>query len=181
MQGCMSKLCEFGGRLEQLIPSQAIYRRLGVRPVKVEGYEMYLVNEEGTVVNSRTGRVLREDLSSAGYKRVTMSAEGKTKRMTVHRIVAETFLIKNNETDVVNHKDGNKLNNCVENLEWVTPSENARHAFRTGLRVAPNSLPAHVVEGVRYLRTTGMTRKEVARHFDIKESRVEDILYRYYK
>lgn len=152
-----------------------------MRPVNVQGYEMYLVSEDGVVVNSRTGRELKYDLSSAGYRRVTLSSEGKTKRMTVHRIVAETYLNKESNSLVVNHKDGDKLNNKVTNLEWVSESENAKHAFRKGLRVAPNRLPEHIVESVRYLRGLGLTRKEVASQFDIKESRVQDILYRYYK
>lgn len=52
----------------------------------------------------------------------------------IHRLVAEYFIPKNNNLNlVVNHKDGNKLNNIVTNLEWVTVSENTKHAYRTGL------------------------------------------------
>lgn len=152
-----------------------------MRPVRIENYEVYAVDPTGRVINTRTGRELKYDLSSAGYRRVTMSVDGVTKRMTVHRIVAETYLDKHSDMDVVNHKDGDKLNNHISNLEWVSPSYNAQHAFNTGLRQAPNRLPQHIVDGVRDLHKEGLPRRDIALQFSIKESRVKDILYRYYK
>lgn len=71
-----------------------------------------------------------------GYFRVGLSKNGKKKRYRVNRLVALTFIKNENNLPVVNHKDGNKQNNYVDNLEWVTNSENDLHAFKTGLRVA---------------------------------------------
>lgn len=65
--------------------------------------------------------------SSNGYHQVNLSGR---KRVHVHRLVAEAFLEKVEGRDHVNHKDGNRSNNNVENLEWVTPSENILHAYR---------------------------------------------------
>jgi len=59
--------------------------------------------------------------------------EGKQKRMRVHRLVAETFINNPMNKPYVNHKDGNRINNNVINLEWVTPSENTQHAVNIGL------------------------------------------------
>lgn len=63
-----------------------------------------------------------------GYRSVSL--KGKT--FSVHRLVAEAFIHKDNDNLVVNHKDLNRANNCVENLEWITQGENVRHARRLG-------------------------------------------------
>lgn len=69
-----------------------------------------------------------------GYFRVGLSKNGKKKQFRVNRLVAMAFIDNPNNLPVVNHKDGDKQNNHVENLEWVTHSENDLHAFKTGLR-----------------------------------------------
>lgn len=70
------------------------------------------------------------------YIRVTLSDKKRRERHPLHRLVAQSFL-PNTEPEkyMVNHKDGNKKNNKLENLEWVTPSENIIHAFKMGLHV----------------------------------------------
>lgn len=69
-----------------------------------------------------------------GYSIVTLSKNGKSYKEYIHRLVAKTFLSNPLNKEYVNHKDGNKQNNCVSNLEWCTPSENNYHAFQTGLK-----------------------------------------------
>lgn len=73
-----------------------------------------------------------------GYLQATIMAGGEQKTCKIHRVVALAFLAKPNGKDQINHKDGNKTNNAVSNLEWVTASENALHAVRTGLSTPPN-------------------------------------------
>lgn len=71
-----------------------------------------------------------------GYMSVVLTSNNKSKTFLVHRLVAKTFITNIENKPEVNHKDGNKLNNCVENLEWCTKSENIQHAFDTGLKKA---------------------------------------------
>ncbi len=79
------------------------------------------------------GKILCQTLAATrGYYQVSLSKEGKISKVYVHRLVAEAFFIERDET--VNHKDGDKTNNCVTNLEWVSYSENNKHAFRIGLK-----------------------------------------------
>ena len=68
-----------------------------------------------------------------GYPAVCLKAHGVKKTLTVHRLVAVAFLPNPNNLTQVNHKDGNKLNNAVENLEWCSPKVNMQHAYKTGL------------------------------------------------
>lgn len=71
---------------------------------------------------------------SAGYWSVSLTKNGEMKSIRVHRLICEAFIPNPEGKDCVNHIDGNKLNNSIENLEWVTYSENHKHAFRTGLK-----------------------------------------------
>lgn len=94
----------------------------------------YEVSKLGEVRSKITGRIKSLRLNAQGYSRVTLYPSGKT--YTVHRLVAITFLSEEFEEGlVVNHKDGVKTNNNVDNLEWVSSKENFHHAVRNGLYV----------------------------------------------
>ena len=86
--------------------------------------------------NSRfiKGGILKQHLKRNGYLSVDLSKNHKVKTISVHRIVATAFLEFIDDKNQVNHKNGNKQDNRVENLEWVNASENRIHAFETGLQ-----------------------------------------------
>ena len=75
-------------------------------------------------------RIIRGSLMNAGYISVTFDSKA---RRLAHQVVAESFLGSAEYRQTVNHKDGNKTNNCIENLEWATYKENNIHARKTGL------------------------------------------------
>lgn len=88
----------------------------------------YTVSNSGIVVNNESGKELKVDASN-GYARVTfIGDDGKKKKQFVHRLVAEKYVPNPTNKPMVNHIDGNKLNNHVDNLEWVTNEENMIHA-----------------------------------------------------
>lgn len=152
-----------------------------MRPIQLEHCEHYSVNSEGVVINTETGRVLKTDLNNCGYKRVTLWRKDQTRfRIMVHRLVALHYLDKPKDCDVVNHKDGNKINNHYSNLEWTTTKGNTRHAFKTGLRTGPGRLSMETVDEIRDMQSRGIPRREIARHFGIKPGRIDDIR-RYYR
>lgn len=82
-------------------------------------------------------RILKQtpNKTSGNYLQVYLADAGKYKAFLVHRLVAQAFIPNTDNKPVVNHKDGNKQNNCLENLEWCTHKENVLHAFVTGLNI----------------------------------------------
>ena len=92
----------------------------------------YSISTNGEVKNNLTGKILSQSIQQ-GYKHVTLLINNKQKRCRVHRLVAETFINNPENKPYVNHIDGDRANNNVENLEWVTPSENTIHAVKLGI------------------------------------------------
>lgn len=93
----------------------------------------YSINEEGKVYNNKTKKLLKGSIGNTGYISVRLTIQGKKKGFMVHRLVAQTFIPNPKHLPIVNHIDGNKINNRVENLEWVTQSQNRRHAIENNI------------------------------------------------
>ena len=89
----------------------------------------YSISDDGRIRNDETGRELKGTFKSCEYHKVSLMIEGKAKSYMVHRLVAEVFLPNPDNLPVVHHIDGNKLNNNVSNLQWVTEQENSMHKF----------------------------------------------------
>lgn len=94
---------------------------------QIEGHS-YSVSRTGQVRNDRTGKILRPCVA-CGYEQVHLWEHYKVSYKLVHRLVADAFIENPYNKAEVNHKDGNKRNNSVENLEWVTRSENQKHRY----------------------------------------------------
>lgn len=92
----------------------------------------YSVSTEGEVKKDTTNYFLSQSIQQ-DYKFVSLLVNGQPKRMRVHRLVAMAFIPNPENKPYVNHINGDKGDNNVENLEWVTPSENTIHAVKTGL------------------------------------------------
>lgn len=98
----------------------------------IKKYNSYEVSSEGKIYRNK--KEIKTPLNSKGYKRIYMSENGKVKSIFVHRLVASLFIPNPDNLPQVNHIDGNKLNNNVENLEWCNNSQNQLHAIRNNLR-----------------------------------------------
>lgn len=100
---------------------------------QIPGYEgLYAVNESGQVYSFRTGRMLTLRPNSNGYLRADLYKHSKRDQRLVHRLVAEMFLPNSEGKKEINHKNGNRADNRLSNLEWCTRSENLKHSFANG-------------------------------------------------
>ena len=93
----------------------------------------YEVSNAGEVRNKHTKKVLKPAISNKGYYMVALSCKGKSHTYTVHKLVMEHFNRCSMAGEVINHIDGNKLNNNIQNLEYVTQKENVKKAWANNL------------------------------------------------
>lgn len=91
----------------------------------------YSVSNKGNVRNNVSNKLLKQSLSSNGYLIVSFYLDNKTQKNRVHRLVALSFIPNPTNASQINHKDENKANNTVENLEWCTAKENSNYGTRT--------------------------------------------------
>ena len=94
----------------------------------------YVALPSGHIYSNKTNRILKPCDNGRGYQHVVLRVGNKNVDTYVHRFIAEELLPNHSNLREVNHKDGDKSNNCIENLEWVTSSQNKRHAIDTDLK-----------------------------------------------
>lgn len=119
----------------------------------IKGYVgLYQVSDKGRVKSfprkftHKEEVIILPNISDRGYALVTLCKNGKTKHFQVHRLVAEAFIDNPDNKPQVNHIDGNPLNNCKENLEWVTAQENIRHKYDVLKYISPTRKAIRCVE-----------------------------------
>ncbi len=106
----------------------------------IAGFDHYSVSSEGRIRNDETGDIKAYYVNKRGYANVDLYDGGIRYKFRVHQLVAKAFVDTPPYECEVNHKDGNKLNNCASNLEWISHLDNCRHAWATGLaRSHPSS------------------------------------------
>jgi hypothetical protein len=116
----------------------------------IKGYEgLYTININGQIksvgrkVKHRSGfktipdRIMSIANNTSGYKSISLCKNGIGKSYQLHRLVAIAFIPNPNNKPQVNHIDGNKQNNNINNLEWVSAKENSQHSYDNGLSIAP--------------------------------------------
>lgn len=148
---------------------------------EVNGYKNYFVDEQGNVYG-KDGNVLKK-VNRAGYHGVSLCKKGcKTKNAFVHRLIAEAFLPNPENKKQVNHKNGIKTDNRVDNLEWVNPSENQIHriyVLKKGLDGENNprsKLKKNDVLDILEMNNKKIPRSEIAKQKNISQSTICDIL-----
>lgn len=129
-------------------------------------------------------KVLKAPLDISGYPRVSLYKDGKSNFVFVHRLVAQMFLddVELTTEMQVNHKDGIKNNNHVENLEWCTRSENLKHAHEIGIKKAlkgeelwNSKLTEENVREIRELLKQGLTGVSIAKRFGVHPMQISSI------
>lgn len=162
-----------------------IYDNLVLDWIHINGEKTkYLISTCGNVFNSVKKKRLKRKIDSKGYYHIILSHKGHLYDFRIHRLVALAF-IKNKDSarTIVNHKDGNKLNPHVNNLEWCTYSENVIHAIQNKLLVpakGENSGKAVITNDIardicKLLEKGQMTQREISKALNISEGIVRAI------
>lgn len=146
------------------------------------GYPGYAVSPCGRIYSWRTKRFLRFATHRQGYQRARLyRGNGVQHSVLVHRLVAQGFIPNPRRAPEVNHIDGDKRNNRVTNLQWVTSSENSLHAVRTGLRPSPHGVLSHraklnVAQVQRIRRaSSAVSSPSMAREFGVTDKTIYQI------
>lgn len=95
---------------------------------QITEYPEYYAREDGLIEN-KDGHVIKPWVDNVGYKQVVLYKDGKRNYLRVHRLIAKAFIDNPYNKKQVDHIDGNKLNNAIENLEWVTNAENTKRGY----------------------------------------------------
>lgn len=146
----------------------------------------YSATRDGRIIRVRpakgatVGHAIKQSLDRNGYLHVVVSVGCRVSTMWVHRLIAEAFMGPAPSGFQVNHKNGNKLDNSVGNLEYVLPPENIRHAYEHGL-MHPKGAPGErnaaakltrdkVLEARRLRAEEGLTYEEIGKRFGVTKS-----------
>lgn len=161
---------------------------------EIKGFPGYFITRSGRVFSKyRAGRhfkngpiykpvELKQQMSGRGYRMVFLTNKNGKATCYIHKLIAQTFIPNPFNKREVNHKDGDKLNNNIKNLEWVTKKENYYHAIRTGLlnnrgeNHAMSKLTVKDVIKIRALQKEGkLTEKEIASMFKVCRQCINNI------
>lgn len=140
-----------------------------------------VIDTDGYVYSLVTKRFLTSTPDRYGYARVYMTLpNGKRKGSFVHRLLAMAFIPNHQNKPCVNHKDGNKKNNSIDNLEWCTHKENSSHAVKLGLMSDPLRTKQKILRdaAVFDLKKCGWTHDEISVAMDMTQPNVTRILSR---
>lgn len=135
----------------------------------ISGYEgIYQISNTGEVRNA-SGKILRQSKNKKGYFQLCLTKNKIERTERVHRLVAKTFIPNPDNLPTVNHKDENKENNCVDNLEWMTFTDNSKYgtrALRCGIPVYQTDLDGNIIAFFPTMkdaeRITGVDRSHIS-------------------
>lgn len=134
--------------------------------VEIPGTDgLYLVSREGLIYSVRSCKTMKPKITKDGYCYTAIKRYGKTAWVRFHRIVAEVFIPNPDGLETVNHKDGNKLNNSVDNLEWADRHTQMIHAYAQNLKRPMRG------ENNRCAKLTNKQAEEIRRKY-VRQSRL---------
>ncbi len=148
----------------------------------IPNFENYSINNLGEIQSHYTNKILKPSLENQGYLAVTLYKNKKPKRKRIHQLVALAFINNPKNKPQVNHKDCNKQNNFVSNLEWTTHKENMEHASINNLVASKekqgiSKLNILIVEKIRKLyNTKNFSQRQLAKKFNVCQRTITMII-----
>ena len=114
-----------------------------MKPIK--NYPNYLINKNGNIFSNYHKKYIKQGLSSNGYLSVSLTHNKIAKTNNIHRLIAENFINNPLSLKCINHKNGIKTDNSIENLEWCTYSQNILHSFKLGMsKISKKNIEANI-------------------------------------
>lgn len=135
---------------------------------EIKGFENYSISDDGKVFNNKTNKELKKCISTSGYYYVQLIKNKKKNMKYIHRLVAETFI--ENTKEQVDHINGDKLNNNVSNLRWVTARENY---YNYGYEERKKNRCRKVIATSNSKTIEFNSRKECAKYFNCSPSKIK--------
>ena len=152
----------------------------------IKGFEgRYTISNLGIVRSKLTNIVMKPNITKFGYARVNLrkAKSREYKSYFIHRLVASHFITNTNNLPEVNHKDCNKLNNEVTNLEWISKEDNIKHSFiygsasHKGLRNPNSKLNEKDIRAIKFLyETNRFYNTQIAKIFKVSSSTIDNII-----
>lgn len=129
----------------------------------LKGFSNYTINKDAEIINKKTGLVRKIQLNKKlGYYQIALYTENKQSIKYIHRLIAEHFIPNPHNLPEVNHIDSNRLNNSIDNLEWVDSRTNSLHAVGMGRRDHVSRMSNKDIEDAYNLFIAGNSYKEVS-------------------
>ena len=142
----------------------------------------YLISNTGKVYSSKSNVVMKTRLDRYGYSRLSIWVDKNIKTYCIHKLVATYFIPNLHNLETVNHKDGNKQNNSITNLEWLSSPDNVKHAYKNGISNSTGEsnpackLTESKVIQIKLLLKQGMAQPKIQNYFpDISLSAINKI------
>jgi len=139
----------------------------------IEEFPNYRVSNFGNVWSKKNNIVLKPYKTNRGYLTVGFWLNGKKKRLSIHRLVAQAFLPNPDNLPEVNHINGCKTDNSLKNLEWASGRNNVLHAYQTKLR--KTKLSKTQVAEIKNLIEKGLTQRKTASKYNVSHSTIGEI------
>lgn len=147
----------------------------------IEGYSDYSISNYGRVLSlkSELPKILKPGANGHGYHRVHLLKDSKDKYPNVARLVAKAFIPNPENKHQINHIDGNKTNNHISNLEWVTDSENKKHAIKTGLHpvYTPKITSSQAIEIFQKFHSGKFNQYQLSLEYNLSYAAISNITH----
>jgi len=153
--------------------------------MQTKDYYDYTFYENGIVVSKLSGKNITKRIGTKGYYMINLCINHKCKTFSFHRLMAKLFIENPKNLPCVNHIDGNKLNNSLNNLEWVTFSENTKHAIKNGLIIIKKGVltkngrfSEDDIKNIRKLSENNISARKIAEKYNVSKSAIQQIIWR---